>query len=144
MTAWMERESIVRTIYLYIFSLLGLVLMTIGGVQFVDMALKATVFKRADDEQRMYARQPPVPAMPPEMTRSTGDSTLTEEQRAAIRQSLEDYAKWREASAKFDPVPAQRQRTASSSAALILVGLPLYLVHWRMIGRGHLPGAVES
>ena len=35
---------LIRTIYLYLFALLGLALLTIGGVRFVDMGLKAFVF----------------------------------------------------------------------------------------------------
>lgn len=131
----MERDPIVRTIYLYMFSLLGLVLVTIGGVQLVDMALKAAIFNQADEEQRIFAHQPPLPAMRPDMEKWASDSTLTEEQRELMRQSLEDYKAWREARAKVDPVTAQRQRTASSSIALILVGLPLFIVHWRLIRR---------
>lgn len=134
-------DSIVRTIYLYTFSLLGLVLMTIGGVQFVDMALKAAVFKQADNEQRLFARQPPVPGIRPDMERWASDENLTEEQRETIRQWLADYEQWRETSAKIDPVTSQRQRTASTSLALVLVGLPLYVFHWRLI-RKRPPGEI--
>jgi hypothetical protein len=129
----MERDSIIRTIYLYTFSLLGLVLVTIGGTQFLDMALKASVFKKADDEQRIFARQMPTPAIRPDMERWAADSTLTATERAALREWLAEYENWRTASAKLDPVTAQRQRTASTSLSLILVGLPLYFFHWRLI-----------
>jgi len=129
----MERDSVVRTIYLYIFALLGLVFITIGGVQFVDMALKAFVFTQADNEQRIFARQPPMPATRPDMERWATDEALTPEQRATVQQWLADYETWRDTSAKLDVVTAQRQRQASTSLALILVGLPLYFFHWRMI-----------
>lgn len=129
----MERDSIIRTIYLYTFSLLGLVLVIIGGTQFLDLALKASVFKKADDEQRIFARQLPSPAIRPDMERWATDSTLTDGERAAIREWLVEYENWRTASAKLDPVTAQRQRTASTSLSLILVGLPLYFSHWRLI-----------
>jgi hypothetical protein len=129
----MERDSIIRTIYLYTFSLLGLVLITIGGTQFVDLALKASVFKKADDEQRIFGRQLPAPATRPDMERWSADSTLTEAQRATIREWLVEYENWRETNAKLDPVAAQRQRTASTSLSLMLVGLPLYFFHWRLI-----------
>jgi hypothetical protein len=69
------------------------------------------------------------------MERFASDTTLTEEQRALIRQWLADYEQWREARAAMDPVASQRQRDASTSLALMLVGLPLYIVHWRMIQR---------
>jgi hypothetical protein len=129
----MERDSIIRTIYLYTFSLLGLVLVIIGGTQFLDLALKASVFKKADDEQRIFARQLPAPAIRPDMERWATDSTFTDAQRAAIREWLAEYESWRTTSAKLDPVTAQRQRTASTSLSLILVGLPLYFFHWRLI-----------
>jgi len=129
----MERDSIIRTIYLYTFSLLGLVLVIIGGTQFLDLALKASVFKKADDEQRIFARQLPTPAIRPDMERWAADSTLTDAQRAVIREWLAEYESWRTTSAKLDPVTAQRQRTASTSLSLILVGLPLYFFHWRLI-----------
>ena len=131
----MERDSIIRTIYLYTFSLLGLVLLTIGGTQILDLALKASVFKKADDEQRIFARQLPTPAFRPDMERWASDSTLTDAERAAVREWLAEYENWRTANAKLDPVVAQRQRTASTSLSLILVGLPLYFFHWRLIRR---------
>jgi hypothetical protein len=84
----MERDSIIRTIYLYTFSLIGLVLVTIGGTQFLDLALKASIFKKADDEQRIFARQMPTPAMRPEMERWSADSTLTDAERARLREWL--------------------------------------------------------
>jgi hypothetical protein len=129
----MERDSIIRTIYLYTFSLIGLVLVTIGGTQFLDLALKASIFKKADDEQRIFARQMPTPAMRPEMERWSADSTLTDAERARLREWLEEYENWKTSTAKLDPVSAQRQRTASTSLSLILVGLPLYFFHWRLI-----------
>jgi len=46
-------KNIIRTIYLYIFALLGLVLVIIGGVRFVDMGLKAFVFTKAEEEDKM-------------------------------------------------------------------------------------------
>ncbi|MFN0151805.1 MAG: hypothetical protein ACKVU1_13990 [bacterium] len=129
----MERDSVVRTIYLYIFALLGLVFITIGGVRFVDMGLKAFVFTQADNEQRIYARQPPMPAMRPDMERWASSDAVTEEQRETIQQWLADYENWRETSAKLDVVTAQRQRDASTSLAFMIVGMPLYLAHWRLI-----------
>lgn len=38
----------IRTIYLYLFTIIGLSLLVSGSVQFVDMGLKAWVFTQAD------------------------------------------------------------------------------------------------
>ena len=43
-----KHHSLVRTIYLYLFALVGLALLTIGAVRFVAMGLKAFVFTKAD------------------------------------------------------------------------------------------------
>ena len=40
--------SLIRKIYLYLFSLIGLVLVVIGCVQLVNLGLKAYVFTAAD------------------------------------------------------------------------------------------------
>jgi hypothetical protein len=132
----MNKHSLIRTIYLYIFTTLGLVLLTIGSVRFVDMGLKAFVFTQADEEQRIYNKQPtyaPMPIDKLESIASGGQATLSESEKQSIGQWLADYKNWQEQTAKLDPVDAQRHRDASINLAMILVGLPLYLYHWRVI-----------
>jgi len=129
----MGKHSLVRTVYLYLFAVLGLVLLTIGGVRFIDMGLKAFVFTQAEEEQRLYPLQPPRPYLPVDVETLQDEEGLTEEEKASIRQWLADYEDWQERSSKIDPVTARRQRDASINLALILVGLPLYLYHWGII-----------
>jgi len=93
----MEKHSLIRTIYLYLFTCLGLVLLTIGGVRFLDMGLKAFIFTKAEQEQRYDAMSP---------------------------SSVEPEVSY---------VTAKRHRDASLNLSLILIGLPLYLYHWRLI-----------
>ena len=59
----MGKHSIIRTTYLYLFTCLGLVLLTIGGVRFLDMGLKVFVFTKAEQEQR-YDINPPLLVYP--------------------------------------------------------------------------------
>ncbi len=132
----MKKDSLIRTIYLYLFACLGLVLLTIGGVRFVDMGLKAFVFTKAEEEQRLYRIQPPSPAYPvTKMEEAQDNEELTEEERAAIGQWLEDYKAWQEGASKIDYVAARRHKDASLNLSLILIGLPLYLYHWITIKR---------
>ena len=57
----MKKDSLIRTIYLYAFALLGLIFLCISGIRFLDMGLKAFVFTQADEQMKMeYAR----PIMP--------------------------------------------------------------------------------
>lgn len=93
----MGKHSLIRTIYLYLFACLGLVLLTIGGVRFLDMGLKAFVFTKAEQEQR-YDVKPSLSVEP-----------------------------------EVSYVTVKRHRDASLNLSLILIGLPLYLYHWRII-----------
>lgn len=135
----MNKYPLVRTIYLYLFALVGLTLLVIGGVRFVDMGLKAFIFTKADEEQRLNYAQPSSPypiekfqniAQSPEMT-----ITLTESEKTTFQMWLVDYENWKKRRDAIDPILSQRQRDASFNLAMIIVGLPLYFFHWRIIKR---------
>jgi hypothetical protein len=133
----MASRSWVRTVYLYTMALLGLVLLTIGGVRILDLGLKAFVFTQAEHEERLSMRQPPMPMMLERLERiDRGEEPdLTSQERALVRQWLQEYERWKEQADRVDPITSRRQRTASSALALILIGLPLYGYHWRVIRR---------
>jgi hypothetical protein len=131
-------RSWIRLVYLYLLSLIGLILITFGGIRLLDMGLKAIVFTQADGEQRIAMRQPPLPYALERVQRieAAEGVDLEAEERALLRQWLQEYRQWEQLQSRVDPVIAQRQRDASSSIAWILVGLPLYLYHWGLIRRG--------
>lgn len=96
-----------RLLYLYLFSFVGLLITIIGGIQIVDLTLKTYVFKVS--EYSYYPDSVPVEkgvAMP-----------SLEEQK---RRNLEEQSN-------------QRKRQVSNSLAMILVGAPVYLYHWKTI-----------
>lgn len=135
----MNKYPLIRTVYLYLFALVGLTLLVIGGVRFIDMGLKAFIFTKADEEQRLNYKQPPMP-YPVEKIQSMANSsqttvTLTEDEKDNLKQWLSDYENWKAQRDALDPIVAQRHRDASFNLAMILVGLPLYLFHWRLIKR---------
>jgi len=135
----MKKQSLVRTIYLYIFALLGLVLLIIGGVNFLNMGLKAFIFTQAEEEQRLLYKQMPFSSSAPTVERlekeidTEEEVCLSEEEKISIQSWLADYNNWKESSLKIDPVVVRRHRDASLNLSLILIGLPLYLYHWRII-----------
>jgi len=132
---------LIRTIYLYLFALLGLMLLIIGSVRFVDMGLKAFVFTKAEEEQRLIYQQVPIPYSVPTIEKfqqkieEEKEVCLSEEEKINIEHWLADYKDWKERRSKIDPVTARRHRDASLNLAMILIGLPLYLYHWRIIKR---------
>ena len=128
-----KQHSLVRTIYLYFFALLGLVLLTIGGIRFVDMGLKAFIFTKAEEEQNLIYRQPPLLYSIEKVEELQSEEALSEEEKIAVKQWLVDYKDWQERSSKINYIDSRRQRDASSNLSMILIGLPLYLYHWEII-----------
>ncbi len=97
----------VRLIYLYLFSFVGLLIVVIGSVQLVNLGLKVFVFPESD----RYEYATPV---------VEGEKIATQEAERVKAQSARDQTR-------------NRQRDLSNSIALIAVGLPLYLYHWKTI-----------
>jgi len=133
----MKKHSLVRTIYLYLFAMIGLVLMTIGSVNFVNMGLKAFIFTKAEEQEKINYERPP--SVPYPISNNIEDikekEELSAEEKALIGQWLEDYKAWQERDQEISYVTVRRHRDASTNLALILIGLPLYLYHWGIIKR---------
>ncbi len=130
----MTKHSLIRTIYLYLFALLGLVLLTIGGVRFVDMGLKAFVFTKAEEDERLRDKMLPSLVYPIKRVEEIQDNEeLSDEERTTITQWLEDYKEWQKRSSEINYVTVRRHKDASFNLSLILIGLPLYLYHWIII-----------
>lgn len=94
-----------RLLYLYLFAFVGLLIVTIGSIRMVELGMKVLVFKDAD-KYEMYPTKDPDGAV----------IDLVEQKRQQDRELVR-----------------QRQREFSGSLAMIAVGLPLYLYHWKTI-----------
>ena len=97
----------IRLLYLYLFAFVGLLITTIGSIQLVDLGLKTYVFHVSEFS----------PVVAP-ITDPSGKAMV----------STADQQKQQEAEAEN-----QRKRQLSNSIAMIAVGIPLYLYHWKTI-----------
>lgn len=132
-----------RTVYMYLFALVGLTLIIIGSVLLVDLGLKITIFKQADQE---YPERPPFPPsklVPAEFREdvtvggvtASADIRLTKIEQEQLEQWQENYRFWEERQLHANPVRSRHERTASRSTAMLVVGIPLFLYHWKLIAR---------
>jgi|SRR5690349_4319722 hypothetical protein len=96
-----------RLLYLYLFSFVGLLITVIGSIQIVDLTLKTYVFKVS--EYTYYPETMPVEGGKPMVSPEEGRKRNEEEQ------------------------ANQRKRQLSNSLAMIAIGAPLYLYHWKTI-----------
>lgn len=135
----MALKDAVRKIYLYLFSLVGLVLLIIGCVSFLNMGLKAFIFTQADQQLRLdYQRPIDKPYFIEEdeiAVEGEVELTLTQSQKVELQRIFEEHNRWEEKQSEIDYITVTRQRTAAMNLALILIGLPLYLYHWLTIRR---------
>lgn len=98
----------IRLIYLYLFSFVGLLVVVIGSVQLVNLGMKVFVFPESDKYEYM------TPAVMPDGEKGKIDEKQMQAQAARDQRR-------------------NRQRDLSNSLAMIVVGLPLYLYHWKTI-----------
>ena len=106
----------IRKIYLYLFSVVGLVLAIIGAVRLISLGLRAYIFTEAD---KYYEYPMPRPVMPSEKTPAVTPEAIVDPK------ELEEYQNKQQRS--------NRQREAAGAVAQLIVGIPLYLYHWSLI-----------
>lgn len=157
-------KNVIRTVYLYLFALVGLILTIIGGVIIVNNLLKTYIFKSAEmNYNNYYVSQPAsidskfAASISADMkdtkaavekikvkeeSASTDDKQLTEEQLKTLDTWLTDYKNWSESEtkrqemeSKRDYVKESRERDMANALSMIIVGFPIYLIHWFIIVR---------
>ncbi len=157
-------KNVIRTVYLYLFALVGLVLTIVGGVIIVNNLLKTYVFKSADYNYNNYYIAQPT-AMDPkfastintdvnntkttieklktkEETATPENKQLTDDQLQTLGTWLSDYKAYsdsekqrQEVESKRDYVKENRDRYMANALSMIIVGFPIYLIHWFIIVR---------
>ena len=142
-----KKHPWIRTVYLYLFSLVGLTLMIIGLVWLLNLGLKIFIFTEADKPESMQPMPPyppygayesrpvKVPLISEGSQSSVKEEKLSVEEKDAIVRWKVDYEQWQASQSKINYLRSRRERDAADALAFILVGLPLYLYHWTMIKR---------
>ncbi len=132
----MRKYSLIRKVYLYLFTIIGLTLLVVGSVRFINMALKAFIFTKADQDQWLNINRPPVPPYTAKQIEDIkNEENLTESEKISLEEWIKEYNTWKKESSKTDYLAVKRQKDASLNLSLIIVGLPLYLYHWFIIKR---------
>ncbi len=126
----MKKTSIIRIIYIYLFSAIGLILLIIGVVRFIDMGFKVFVFKEAEKEESLLYKRPPLDcySLPIEKIKESND--FSEKEKKELKNLVKRYEEWQKEQKEINYLKARREKNASISLAMIFVGLPLYVYHW--------------
>ena len=100
--------------YLYLVSVISLVIWVIGAIMLLNLALKSWVFPKAD--QNYYSYPCPISV---EGKAGNCDQAQLDQQRKMDEDSRS----------------AQKQRDAAQALAFIIVGVPVWYGHWRLAKR---------
>jgi hypothetical protein len=100
--------------YLYLVSTISLVIAVIGAIMLINLALKAWIFTKAD--QNYYSQSCSALAIP------SGDPVTRCDQSAIDAQKLQDQ----------ENQTSQRQNTAAQALAMIIVATPVWYYHWKL------------
>ncbi len=132
-------NNAIKLIYFYLVSLICLVIMIIGSINFSDTMLKTYVFKAADQDRYAYNNRPVDPYTKVEAAKKVeaidGSAEFTDEEKRLAHQWLEDYKTWSEKEKNIDYIASERARTSATSLAMILIATPIFIIHWRAARR---------
>lgn len=123
------------SIFSYLFALIGLVLTAIGAIMLLNMGIKALFFPLAEQQEHRFDLRPPEPPVRELQQDGEAAQQLTEQQIQALEQWQQRFEEWQQRQEEIDPIVASRQETAAESLAYLIVGLPVYVFHWRVARR---------
>lgn len=142
-TATQPKKNIIRLVYLYLVSLIGLVIFLIGGVGLVNTGLKALL--NVDSQYYMGApedmcvsrlqgyaadgvKSSPVAVAPA----VTPTPVKIDKNGQEFKDCIKDEEMRQEKQRKND-----QRRDIAEALAMILLGAPVWLYHWKVIQRDH-------
>ncbi len=109
----------IKKVYLYLVSLVSLVILIIAGIMLINMALKTWVFPKAD--QNYYASPMYVNCAAMDEASRKIEPACTDP----------DWQAKEEMRVKEDRA-AQKQRDTAQALAMIIVATPVFLYHWKL------------
>lgn len=120
-----QPRKTIKSIYFYLVSFVALMMVVFSTADIINIALKTWVFTAADKDMYAYPRavcEVPAPAIP------TDPKAVPAPTKAECEKQNEDNIKQQEASRI-----AQKQRDVVRDISMIVVGIPLFLIHWRIL-----------
>ena len=116
----------IKSIYFYLVSFVALMMVVFSTADVINIALKTWVFTAADKDMYAYPRAaceiPAQQAVPP------GEKSVPAPSKEDCLKQNEENIKQQELSRT-----AQKQRDVVRDLSMIVVGIPLFLIHWTIL-----------
>ena len=121
-----SKAMIIKSIYFYLVSFVALMMVAFSSADLINMALKTWIFTKADN----YTYRVDCPTAPyyDEKGAPINDPTVK-------TQRMADCEKQQEINQKNEDQNrvSQRQNNIVRDISMIVVGIPLFLIHWRIV-----------
>ena len=111
----------IKTVYLYLVSLISLVILVIAGIMLINLGLKTWVFTKADDNIYYYQEVSPCTSIMQE----AGSEPHVD---PACEPGYAEKQKQEELDRRKD----QKQSDAAQALAMIIVAAPVFFYHWKL------------
>ena len=133
-----KAKPIIRNIYLYLVTLIGLLMVVIPCVDLIKLGLETWVFPLAAEDE-YYNNRMPEPYFGKNHNFNIDSDEpittlkLTEEEQIIFEEWKTDYKNWQETEKNRDYVAIRRQKSTVRDIATLLVGLALFISHGRIV-----------
>ena len=122
-----SKVAIIKNIYLYLVSFVALMMVVISTADMVNIVLRTYVFTKADRDYYSPMNCADMRATKPMASPDSTAKPMTTEECAKLEADNKKQAEENRA--------AQRQRDLVRDISFIVVGIPLFAYHWRVIRR---------
>lgn len=149
-----KKGSVIRSLYFYLASMVTLAIVVGSVIFLINLGLKVWVFTDANTNANYYGPPPSlwldsgsaadtakVEAGSPIVLECADACELTATQKESIESWKSSYASWQE-SAKN--VNGRNARDAVAALSFLIVALPFFVIHYRIVQRDHRQAAEED
>ena len=122
-----QPRKTIKSIYFYLVSFVALMMLVFSTADVINIALKTWVFTKADKDFYAHYSVCESPEMMP--------AVAPMDRKAVPAISKEECEKQKEANKKQqeESLTRQKQRDLVRDLSMIVVGIPLFLIHWRIV-----------
>ncbi|MBI5037890.1 MAG: hypothetical protein HZC01_04275 [Candidatus Kerfeldbacteria bacterium] len=149
-----KKGSVIRSLYFYLASLVTLAIVVGSVIFLINLGLKVWVFTDANTNANYYGPPPSlsldsgtttdpakVEAGTPTVLACTSDCTLTAIQKESIESWKTSYTSWQDS---VKNVNGRNARDAVAALSFLIVALPFFIIHYRIVQRDHKNAAEEE
>lgn len=138
----MKTKNLIRSIYIYLATFIGLMMIVIPVVDMLKLSLETWVFPLAQEDRYDYRDKAPEPYMLEMLDEGAieKNTRLSEDDKAALKDWKEDYRAWQEKQERIDWKTVEMQQDLVRDISTLLVGLALFLTHGAVLRRDKKKG----